>query len=74
MLMLMLMLKSYQRMGCCPKLEDVPEQVVDFVRRQVEVPEGALPVYQAEKTTKNHRGVVRKSVGVLYEQAEARRT
>ncbi|WP_246102338.1 hypothetical protein [Streptomyces piniterrae] len=34
-LMLMLMLKSYQRMGCFPKLEDVPAMVVDFVRRQV---------------------------------------
>jgi hypothetical protein len=30
-------LKSYQRMGCFPALEDAPEQVVEFVRRQVEL-------------------------------------
>ncbi|TDC23294.1 DUF4158 domain-containing protein [Streptomyces sp. 8K308] len=48
LLALLLMLKSYQRMGCFPKLEDVPIMVVDFVRRQVELPEGTLPVYQAE--------------------------
>ncbi|MFI2458256.1 DUF4158 domain-containing protein [Streptomyces sp. NPDC019539] len=40
LLALLLMLKSYQRMGCFPALEDVPEQVVEFVRRQVELPEG----------------------------------
>ncbi len=70
---LLLMLKSYQRMGCFPKLEEVPVMVVDFVRRQVELPEGTLPVYQAQKTAKNHQGLVRKRVGVLYSQAEARR-
>ncbi|MFI1569142.1 Tn3 family transposase [Streptomyces sp. NPDC020490] len=71
--LLALMLKSYQRMGCFPALEDVPEQVVEFVRRQVELPEGTLPVYRAERTAKHHRGLVRKRVGVAYDQAEARR-
>ncbi|MFF4283160.1 DUF4158 domain-containing protein [Streptomyces kronopolitis] len=73
LLALLLMLKSYQRMGCFPKLEDVPDMVVDFGRRQVELPEDTLPVYQAEKTAKNRRGAVRKRVGVLDDQAEARR-
>ncbi|MEU7378799.1 DUF4158 domain-containing protein [Streptomyces sp. NPDC042207] len=73
LLALLLMLKSYQRMGCFPALEDVPEQVVEFVRRQVELPEGTLPVYRAERTAKHHRGLVRKRVGVAYDQAEARR-
>ncbi|MFK4149588.1 Tn3 family transposase [Streptomyces sp. NPDC004065] len=73
LLALLLMLKSYQRMGCFPRLEDVPEMVVDFVRRAVELPEGTLPLYQAVKTAKNHRGLVRQRVGVVYDQAEARR-
>ncbi len=73
LLALLLMLKSYQRMGCFPALEDVPEQVVEFVRRHVELPEGTLPVYRAERTAKHHRGLVRKRVGVKYDQAEARR-
>ncbi|MFB8037835.1 DUF4158 domain-containing protein [Streptomyces sp. NPDC056004] len=29
----LLMLKSYQRMGCMPKRDEIPETVVDFVRR-----------------------------------------
>ncbi|GAB2465672.1 Tn3 family transposase [Streptomyces incanus] len=73
LLALLLMLKSYQRLGCFPALEDVPEQVVEFVRRHVELPEGTLPVYRAERTAKHHRGLVRKRVGVKYDQAEARR-
>ncbi|WP_330315877.1 DUF4158 domain-containing protein [Streptomyces platensis] len=64
LLALLLMLKSYQRMGCFPALEGVPEQVVEFVRRQVELPEGTLPLYRAERTAKHHRGLVRKKVGV----------
>ncbi|MGW3728418.1 DUF4158 domain-containing protein, partial [Streptomyces sp. NPDC000851] len=73
LLALLLMLKSYQRMGCFPRLEDVPEKVVDFVRRAGELPESTLPLYQAVKTAKNHRGLVRQRVGVVYDQAEARR-
>ncbi|MGW5021934.1 DUF4158 domain-containing protein [Streptomyces cacaoi] len=73
LLALLLMLKSYQRMGCFPALEDVPAQVVEFVPRQVELPEGTLPLYRAERTAKHHRGLVRKKVGVKYDQGEARR-
>jgi TnpA family transposase len=72
LLALLVMLKSYRRMGCFPALEDVPVMVVDFVRRAVELPEGTLPVYRAERTAKHHRGLVRKRVGVTYDQARAR--
>ncbi|MFC7934526.1 DUF4158 domain-containing protein, partial [Streptomyces cinereoruber] len=72
LLALLLMLKSYRRMGCFPALEDVPEMVVDFVRRAVELPEGTLPVYRAERTAKHHRGLVRKRADVTYDQARAR--
>ncbi|WP_404200012.1 DUF4158 domain-containing protein [Streptomyces tauricus] len=74
LLALLLMLKSYRRMGCFPAPEDVPVRVVDFVRRAVELPERTLPVYRAERTAKHHRGLVRKRVGVTYDQAKARRT
>ncbi|MFE2558657.1 DUF4158 domain-containing protein [Streptomyces sp. NPDC059352] len=72
LLALLLMLKSYRRMGCFPVLEDVPEMVVDFVRRAVELPEVTLPVYRAERTAKHHRGLVRKQAGMTYDQAKAR--
>ncbi|MFE5940884.1 DUF4158 domain-containing protein [Streptomyces sp. NPDC056470] len=54
-------------------MEETPEQVVGFVRRQVELPEGMLPVYRADRTAKHHRGLVREWAGVAYDQAEARR-
>ncbi|MGW0857842.1 DUF4158 domain-containing protein [Streptomyces sp. NPDC002690] len=73
LLALPLMLKSYQRMGCFPKVEDIPEAVAEFVRRAVELPESTLPVYRAAKTMKNYRGLVRQRVGVAYDQARARR-
>ena len=44
-LALLLILKSYQRMGCFPKREEIPDMVVDFVRRAVDLPEGTLPLY-----------------------------
>ncbi|MEU6237625.1 DUF4158 domain-containing protein, partial [Kitasatospora sp. NPDC047058] len=46
-LALLVLLKSYQRMGCFPRWEEVPETVVDFVRRAVELPEGVVAGYSA---------------------------
>ncbi|MEU1895729.1 hypothetical protein [Streptomyces pristinaespiralis] len=36
-------------MGCFPALEDVPEQVVEFVRRTVELPEDGDPTIGIER-------------------------
>lgn len=66
------MLKSYQRMGCFPKRVEIPDMVVDFVRRAVDLPEGTLPFYASEKTAKNHRMLVRQRVGVRYDGKWAR--
>src|SRR5690348_13050031 len=71
-LALLLMLKSYQRMGCFPKRVEIPDMVVDFVRRAVDLPEGTLPFYASEKTAKNHRTLVRQRVGVRYDGKRAR--
>ncbi|MFJ9059763.1 hypothetical protein [Streptomyces sp. NPDC102409] len=43
------------------------------VRRQVELPEGTLPPYRAERTAEHHRGPVRRKVGVKCDQGEALR-
>ncbi|MFJ2868280.1 Tn3 family transposase [Kitasatospora sp. NPDC087314] len=72
-LALLVLLKSYQRMGCFPRWEEVPETVVDFVQRAVELPEGVVAGYGAEKTAKNHRALVRQRVGVLYDAGRARK-
>ncbi|MFE7330106.1 transposase [Streptomyces sp. NPDC057565] len=73
LLALLLTLKSYQRMGCFPKVENIPEAVAEFVRRAMELPEGTLAVYRAAKTMNNHLGLVRQRVGVAYDQGRARR-
>jgi hypothetical protein len=65
------MLKSYQRMGCFPKLEEIPEMVVDFVRRAAGLPEGTLPVYASKRTAEQHRTWVRRRAGVRYDGKRA---
>jgi len=72
-LALLVALKSYQRMGCFPKAYDVPDQVVEFVRRAVELPESILPVYGSERTAKSHRSMVRERCGVRYDGPAARK-
>jgi hypothetical protein len=71
-LALLLMLKSYQRMGCFPKREEIPEIVVDFVRRAAGLPEGTLPVYASKRTAEQHRTWVRRRAGVRYDGKRAR--
>ncbi|MGX6739222.1 hypothetical protein [Streptomyces peucetius] len=39
----LLALKSHQHMGCFPKLDEIPDTVVDFPRRAVDLPEGTTP-------------------------------
>ncbi|MFI5652862.1 Tn3 family transposase [Streptomyces anulatus] len=72
-LALLVLLKSYQRMGCFPRWEEVPETVADFVRRAVELPEGLVAGHGADKTAKNHRSLVRQRVGVTYDAGQARK-
>ncbi|MEV6701590.1 DUF4158 domain-containing protein [Streptomyces sp. NPDC051453] len=50
---LLVALKSYQRMRCFPKAYDVPEQVVEFVRRAVELAESTLLVYASGRAMAN---------------------
>ncbi|MCA2229756.1 DUF4158 domain-containing protein [Nonomuraea aurantiaca] len=71
-LALLVALKSYQRMGCFPKREEVPDVVVDFVRRVVDLSEGTLPVYASERTAQQLRTQVRRRTGVTYDGVRAR--
>ncbi|MFE5588014.1 Tn3 family transposase [Kitasatospora sp. NPDC056531] len=71
-LALLLALKSYQRMGCFPKPSEVPDQVVEFVRRAVELPEHTEAVYRSERTVRLHRGMVRERCGMRNDGPAAR--
>ncbi|MFJ2778644.1 DUF4158 domain-containing protein [Kitasatospora sp. NPDC087315] len=68
----LLALKSYQRMGCFPKLDEIPETVVDFVRRAVDLPEGTVPK-AANRTAERQRTAVRQRTGLSYDKAKARK-
>ncbi len=71
-LALLLMLKSYQRMGCFPKLGEVPDMVADFVRRALNLPEGTRATHASGRSAEQHRALVRQRVGVRYDAARAR--
>ncbi|MEU9797037.1 DUF4158 domain-containing protein [Streptomyces sparsogenes] len=68
----LLALKSYQRMGCFPKLDEVPETVADFVRRAVDLPEGTVP-RASNRTAERQRTAVRQRTGLSYDKAKARK-
>jgi TnpA family transposase len=69
---MVLALKCYQRMGRFPKSDEVPELVIDHVRRGLDFGLDVSPVYDSDRTQRHHRGLIRKRVGVTYNPARAR--
>ncbi|MEU8620476.1 DUF4158 domain-containing protein [Streptomyces sp. NPDC048623] len=72
LLSLLLALKSYQRMGCFPKMEEIPDPVVEFVRRVVDLPDDVVPT-AANRTAEWQRTAVRQRTGLIYDKAKARK-
>ncbi|MFH9980894.1 hypothetical protein ACH4ND_16870 [Streptomyces sp. NPDC017179] len=68
----LLALKSYQRMGCFPRLDEIPETVVDFVRRAVDLQEGTVPKV-TNRTAERQGTAVRQRTGLAYDKARARK-
>ncbi|MFE2872399.1 DUF4158 domain-containing protein [Embleya sp. NPDC059259] len=69
-LSLLVLLKSYQRLGYFPKLPDVPPVVVDHVRGVLGLGAEVLAGHDAERTLSRHRELVREFLGVTYEPAK----
>jgi hypothetical protein len=69
LLVLLVRLKCYQRLGYFAKLADVPAAVVDHVR---ELPDTVVAETDADRTAKRHRQFVRERLGVKYEAAQVR--
>ena len=65
-------LKSYQRLGYFPKLDEVPEVVVEHVRDALRLPADVMAEVDAPRTAKRHRESVRRRLGVKYNAAQAR--
>jgi hypothetical protein len=72
LLALVVWLKSYQRLGYFPKLDEVPAVVVEHVRGLLELSDEVTAEYDVGRTAKWHRGLVRALVGVKYDAGKAR--
>jgi len=73
LLALVLALKCFQWMGRFPQQDEVPGQVVDYVRRALKLPGAVVPVVASDRSAERHRGLIRTRCGVSYNPAEARR-
>jgi hypothetical protein len=70
LLALLVWLKSYQRLGHLPKLDQVPPAA--HVRGVLGLPESVELEQAAERSAKRHRQFVRERLGVVYEPARVR--
>ena len=67
LLALVVWLKSYQRLGYFPKVEDVPPAVVRHVRDALGLTGGVELEQVADRTAKRHREFVRARIKVTYD-------
>jgi hypothetical protein len=72
LLALTVWLKSYQRLGYFPKLDEVPQVVVEHVREALRLPADVVAEVDATRTAKRRREFVRTRLGVKYNAAKAR--
>ncbi|MEU7858345.1 DUF4158 domain-containing protein [Nonomuraea sp. NPDC049141] len=61
LLALLVWLKSYQRLGYFPKLDQVPSAAAAHVRGMLELPESVELEQAAERSAKRHRQFVRRT-------------
>lgn len=71
LLVLMLSLRCFGRLGYFPRSEDLPAPVVDHVRRCLELEDGTAAVC-GTPTAKLHRTLVRERLGVVCDPQRAR--
>lgn len=73
LLALTLALKCFQKMGRFLKASEVPESVVEHLRRCLELDERLRPVYVSAKTRDSHRVLVRRLGEVVHNPSKARK-
>ena len=73
LLALVVMLKCFGRLGYFPSLKTVPAVVVEQVRRDLGLPEGAVAVYASGRTKRRHQDLIRQRFGVVRDPAGARK-
>ena len=71
LLALLLSLKCFQRLGYFPRLDDIPEVVVDHIRWRLELKAEVGPTRE-ERTAARQHDLVRVRLGVTYDPERAR--
>jgi hypothetical protein len=72
LLALSLALKCFQRLGYFPKPNDIPETVVDHIRRCLELPVATSATPGSQRSEQRHRDFVRERLGVTTNHQQAR--
>ncbi|MFG2832356.1 DUF4158 domain-containing protein [Streptomyces sp. NPDC048434] len=72
LLALVVLLKSYQKLGYFPDLGEVPELVVGHVRGLLEQDESVSPRHDSVRTAARQRDFIRERIGVAYDMEKAR--
>jgi hypothetical protein len=73
LLALVVLLKSFQRLGCFPDLVKVPNSVVEHVRGCLGLVAGVELVCESPRTAERHREWVRQRLRVVYNPPAARK-
>src|SRR4051794_40297382 len=69
---LLLWLKSFQRLGYFPRLQEIPAAVVDYLRTYLQLEADVQPVYDQERTLYRHQQAVRDYLQIKPFDAAAR--
>lgn len=69
----MILLKTSQRLGYFPKLEEVPTQIVDYIRDRMKLPPEVVPGYDKPRTRYQHQTAIRKFRSIQSYGKEAQR-
>jgi hypothetical protein len=69
----MILLKTSQRLGYFPKLEEVPAPIVDHIRVRMNLPPETVPGYDKPRTRYEHQTAIRKFRGIKPFGNEAKR-
>jgi hypothetical protein len=73
LLSLTMCLKCCQRLGYFARFDEVPASIVGHLRQELGLHESVNPAAVPGKTVRNHRGLVRHRLGLVSDQATARK-
>jgi len=73
LLSLTMCLKCCQRLGYFARFDEVPASIAGHLRQELGLHESVNPATVPDKTVRNHRGLVRHRLGLVSDQATARK-